>query len=327
MRDELTSRFTSNETITFGEIGEWDGVRIDYYHPMQAYTEAEFVYDPADYLSEGYTKLVEYTISVPISNPVDGNVTGNITVPLPSGYDGASAKTLDGISASGSTSTTVTFPVTLSGGFGTFTAEYKEATTPPAGDETGTVPTGGQNSNTSSSQSTIDLTATFKGVGGEEGICKQTVQGPKFETVILAKMPAGCKVAFSFNLLIKENGSFVTNYTLRNGKLVLNIPKEWQKAGRSFAIIGVDKDGVAKIFTDEDSNDATFTTTLNIEGYAFALIYSDDGMFAASGIYIVTSGDTLSQIARKLDKTVPYLVDKNHLTNPNRLKVGQKIVY
>jgi hypothetical protein len=65
------------------------------------------------------------------------------------------------------------------------------------------------------------------------------------------------------------------DYTLKNGVLTIIIPKEFQKAGRTFAIMALDKNGRAWVYADTDTNPATVTATINVEGYAFALIYKD----------------------------------------------------
>ena len=89
-------------------------------------------------------------------------------------------------------------------------------------------------------------------------------------------MPKGYKEAFSFNILLRENGIFKPSHVKKSGKFVLNIPKEWQKPGRKFILIGIDKFGNTKIFSVTDFSDETFTTMLDVEGYAFSLIYTDE---------------------------------------------------
>ncbi len=64
-------------------------------------------------------------------------------------------------------------------------------------------------------------------------------------------------------------------YTLKNGVMSIIIPKEIQKAGRTFAIMALDKNGKAWTFSDTDTNPATITGTINVEAYAFYLIYKD----------------------------------------------------
>ena len=107
-------------------------------------------------------------------------------------------------------------------------------------------------------------------------LCLMSKQGPVCTTLFQLATPKGYKEAFSFNLLLKENGVFKPGYDKKAGKFVLNIPKEWQKAGRTFMLIGIDKDGNTKIFYDSDLSDETFTTMLDVEGYAFSLVYTDE---------------------------------------------------
>jgi len=52
---------------------------------------------------------------------------------------------------------------------------------------------------------------------------------------------------------------------------------------------------------------------------------SDDAIDA--DFYIVVKGDTLSAIARKFNTTVSALVELNGITNPNLIRVGQKILF
>lgn len=109
-------------------------------------------------------------------------------------------------------------------------------------------------------------------------LCLIEHQGTLCVAAFKAATPKGYSEAFSFNLLLKDNGFFKPTSVKKTGKFVLNIPKEWQKSGRTFALIGINKNGNTRIFTDEDLSDTTFTTTLDIEGYAFSLIYTDTGV-------------------------------------------------
>ena len=48
-----------------------------------------------------------------------------------------------------------------------------------------------------------------------------------------------------------------------------------QKDGGKFVILGIDKNGNVKLFTDTDRKTDTITFNLDIEEYAFDLIYFD----------------------------------------------------
>lgn len=125
---ELSATFTPDTEVTVGEFNQWQGLAIDYYNPM---VETEW-YEP---VSEGYDIQTEYTVSIPLENYENTTLSGTLTVPLPKGYDGATARIKNGASASSYTATSVSFPVTLdvSGGaaevFGLL-IEYKEAQEP-----------------------------------------------------------------------------------------------------------------------------------------------------------------------------------------------------
>lgn len=121
---ELSATFTPDTAVTVGEFNEWQGLAIDYYYPM---IDAQ--------PSEGYDIQAEYTVSIPLTDYASETLSGTLTIPLPQGYDGASARIKGGASASSYTATTVSFPVTLDVSGGTAEAfelliEYKEAQEP-----------------------------------------------------------------------------------------------------------------------------------------------------------------------------------------------------
>ena len=96
-------------------------------------------------------------------------------------------------------------------------------------------------------------------------------QGPRGIAAFHFNRPAGYSEAFSFNLIFKNK----VDYTLKKGVLCLDIPPQYQKAGRTFAIAAIDKTGKVHIFNDTDTNPATITCNIDIEGFAFDLIYKD----------------------------------------------------
>ena len=121
---ELSATFMPDSAVTAGEFNEFQGLAIDYYYPM---IDAQ--------PSEGYDIQAGYTVSIPLENYQGETLSGTLTIPLPQGYDGATARIKGGASASSYTATTVTFPLTLDVSGNTAEAfelliEYKEAQEP-----------------------------------------------------------------------------------------------------------------------------------------------------------------------------------------------------
>ena len=122
-RPGVTATFTSDTPFTLGEFNEYTNCgKLDCYNP-NAYPGPD----------EGFDILVECNISLQFENPTSGSISGEITIPLPSGYDGATTRIKDSnpaISSISYTETTVTFPVELevSGGstFMYALVEYRE---------------------------------------------------------------------------------------------------------------------------------------------------------------------------------------------------------
>src|SRR5699024_10563334 len=74
-------------------------------------------------------------VSIPLENYQGETLSGTLTIPLPQGYDGATARIKGGASAGSYTATTVSFPVTLKVAYGTaevvdLLIEYREAREP-----------------------------------------------------------------------------------------------------------------------------------------------------------------------------------------------------
>ena len=58
--------------------------------------------------------------------------------------------------------------------------------------------------------------------------------------------------------------------------MTLSIPGEYIKAGRQYALLGMNKARQVILFSDTDQNQNTVTVNLaNMDGYAFELIYKD----------------------------------------------------
>ncbi len=96
-------------------------------------------------------------------------------------------------------------------------------------------------------------------------------QGPAAQAVFAASYPAGWHEAYTFNIAIGGK----TDHSSKSGTLHIMIPRDLQKEGRKFAVMGLDKGGKAVLFPDTDQNPVILTANINIEGYAFALIHTD----------------------------------------------------
>lgn len=136
-RPELSASFRPNTEMTAGEFNQSQGLAIDYYSPMTDLEE----YGP---ISAGYDAQVEYNVSIPLTNYAGKTLSGILTVPLPEGYDGASARIKGGAAASSHTATTVSFPVTLDISDATaeklgLLVEYKKAQAQPQPNPPGVV--------------------------------------------------------------------------------------------------------------------------------------------------------------------------------------------
>ncbi|MCR5012955.1 MAG: LysM peptidoglycan-binding domain-containing protein, partial [Lachnospiraceae bacterium] len=165
--------------------------------------------------------------------------------------------------------------------------------------------------------------------------CLKQEQGSLARLSFNTSMPAGYSEAYTLSLLVNDKA----DYSLKTGKLVLMIPEGYRRAGRSFALLGLNQVGQAICFMDTDTSDSTLTTTLNLDGYAFMLVYKDGGASSGkttastgtttqvTGTYTVRRGDTLSVIAKKFKTTVKDLADKNNIKNWDWILEGQVLRY
>nr|MCR5507670.1 hypothetical protein [Lachnospiraceae bacterium] len=96
-------------------------------------------------------------------------------------------------------------------------------------------------------------------------------QGVLGEYQFNSSRPAGFKEAFSFSMSYKGANTF----DRKQGVLQLYIPTEFLKPGRQFMIMAIDKNGNVKYFADTDAQAHTITANIDLEGYAFDLIYID----------------------------------------------------
>lgn len=96
-------------------------------------------------------------------------------------------------------------------------------------------------------------------------------QGPLGTYAFTMGTPKGWKEAFSFNLTI--NGK--DDHTNKNGMLCMFIPDQYKKAGRTYALTALDRTGKVHIFDDIDNSNSTIISNIDVDGYAFELIYRD----------------------------------------------------
>ena len=102
-------------------------------------------------------------------------------------------------------------------------------------------------------------------------IAARAEQGTAAKAVFAASTPEGWKEGLSFNLV--TNGR--NEITLKNGTFTLLIPNDLRKDGRTFAILALDRSGKVILLPDTDTDPSTITVAVDIEGYAFDLIYND----------------------------------------------------
>lgn len=99
----------------------------------------------------------------------------------------------------------------------------------------------------------------------------KTEQSLLGEIAFNAARPKGWKKAFSMSMSYKGRNE----YSKKEGTIVLYIPEAYQKKGRKYAIMAIDKSGNVSILEDTDIYPYLVTVTPGLEGYAYELIYSD----------------------------------------------------
>lgn len=99
---------------------------------------------------------------------------------------------------------------------------------------------------------------------------KQT-QGAACAMAFKNALPAGWKEGITFSMSVEDKHT----YDPKTGTLVLCVPDALQKTGRQYAVMGIDKNSKVTVFYDTDNKPFLFTSKLNLEGYAFALIYKE----------------------------------------------------
>ncbi|MCR4739815.1 MAG: hypothetical protein K5886_06090 [Lachnospiraceae bacterium] len=96
-------------------------------------------------------------------------------------------------------------------------------------------------------------------------------QGPAAKAVFSAACPRGWKEAFAMTLSKDDKQ---TN-DKKDGIFRLYVPNAFQKAGRKYAILALDRYGNVRLLSDADSIPNVVTADLVFEGYALELIYKD----------------------------------------------------
>lgn len=146
-------------------------------------------------------------------------------------------------------------------------------------------------------------------------------QGENFNAAVKEVIPEGFVELCSFNLLDANKD---VDYDVKKGTLKLNLSK-FAKDGRQFRLIGVDEKGNVFTFFDNDNDLNVFATEMNIEAYAFTIIYGDgfesyhDTIATSENSYVVKAGDCLSVIADKFNTTIERIMQLNptKITNEN----------
>lgn len=99
-------------------------------------------------------------------------------------------------------------------------------------------------------------------------------QGETCQYIFRSSFPAGNDYKEAFSLSMSYDGKHTTD--LKDGTLLLYIPPNLQRSGRKFKMLAINKDGEVFLFDNTSDNEGIFQTKLNVEGYAFCLIYTDE---------------------------------------------------
>lgn len=95
-------------------------------------------------------------------------------------------------------------------------------------------------------------------------------QGPKWRAAVKLGMPVGYRPLLSFNLTGASGG-----LKSAPGTISIEIPAWAQKAGRTYALIGVDMTWIPHVYRDTDRSADTLTVDVGDVVTSYALIYRD----------------------------------------------------
>ena len=96
-------------------------------------------------------------------------------------------------------------------------------------------------------------------------------QGEAAKAAFKNALPAGWEQMYSFDIFTDGKA----DHSRKNGTFGFDVPSQYQKAGRQYAIMGIDKDGKVKFFNNNSTVPGRVEANVDIEGYAFVLIAKD----------------------------------------------------
>ncbi len=235
------------------------------------------------------TPIPQYTVTVNNGSGSGDYAEGetvSITADTIAGKTFNKWESSDGVSFDNASSSTTTFA--MPNKVVTVTATYKKSNNHSSfsdGNSDGGSSSSSSSSSSSPSVPSNELTGIYYN-NRLNAMIVRTTQGPLCKLAFKNATPAGYTEAFSFNLMINHKATYDT----KTGKFTLNIPTEYQKSGRTFALLGVDKTGKVTTFKDSDTSDKTITIDFrNFNGYAFSLIYTDGKATTFNTVFTVGS--------------------------------------
>ncbi|MCR4727216.1 MAG: hypothetical protein K5796_01010 [Lachnospiraceae bacterium] len=96
-------------------------------------------------------------------------------------------------------------------------------------------------------------------------------QGEAAKAAFKNALPAGWEQMYSFDIFTDGKA----DHSRKNGTFGFDVPAQYQKAGRQYAIMGIDKDGKVNLFKNNSTVSGRVESDIDIEGYAFVLIAKD----------------------------------------------------